>query len=312
MQASDTVLPILAHIQANLDGDLSLGCLAERAGYSPFHFHRAFEAEVGETLKAYTVRVRLERAAFRLLFHGGTVLEVGADCGFHHPASFSRAFHRRFGESPSAYRSQARRAMQAGQTGQDAEPLAAPFTLSRTRIVGLNEVNVAFIRHVGPYELVDLAMFEELAAWHAREGLGARPVFLGIGHDAPTTTAADRLRFDAAVLVPGPINPSGRIAHQVLAGGAFALTSHVGPLPSVTEAHRTVFGRLLEMPDIRIIGLPVVEVYHTTRVNTGRPISNTDLYIPIERGNAWAGTTHRSRSRPRRRRSSRSSSSLPG
>lgn len=150
MQASETVLPILAHIQANLDGDLSLGCLAERAGYSPFHFHRAFEAEVCETLKAYTLRLRLERAAFRLVFHGGTVLEVAADCGFDHPATFSRAFRRRYGESPTAYRAHGRVAIGTDETTEGAQPVATHFALSRTRIVELKDAHLAFIRHVGP------------------------------------------------------------------------------------------------------------------------------------------------------------------
>lgn len=309
MQADEAILSILAHIQANLDGDLSLGRLAERAGYSPYHFHRAFRAEVGETLKAYTLRLRLERAPFRLLFHGGTVLDVGADCGFDHPASFSRAFRRRFGETPTAYRARGRVALEDDETGLSAEPIATDFALSPTRIVELEQAHLAFIRHVGPYELVDPSLFEELADWHARTGLGERPFFLGIGHDAPSTTAPERLRFDAAVLVPGPFRATNRIAHQVLPGGTFALTSHVGPLPSVAEAHQTVFGRLLKMADIRIVGLPIVEVYHTTRVDTARSISNTDIYIPVERGNAWPGTTHPSRSKQNPRRSFRSSSS---
>jgi AraC family transcriptional regulator len=309
MHATGAVLPTLAHIQANLDGDLSLGHLAERAGYSAFHFHRAFQAEVGETLKAYTLRLRLERAAFRLLLHGGSALEVAGDCGFEHPATFSRAFRRRFGTTPSDFRRRGRVAIDELAAGSVGQPMATPYTLSATRIVTLRDADLAFIRHVGPYEQADPGMFDELAAWHSRQGLGARPVFLGIGHDAPGTTALDRLRFDAAVLVPGPIRPIGRIAHQVLPGGTFAMTSHVGPLPSVAEAHRTVFGRLGAMPGIRIIGLPVVEVYHTTRVDTARSISNTDLYIPVERGTPWRPTTRASRSTRRRPTSSRSSSS---
>jgi AraC family transcriptional regulator len=63
----ERLLPVLVHIQANLDQDLSLEVLATRVQLSPFHFHRLFRSAVGETLKQYTQRLRLERAANRLI-----------------------------------------------------------------------------------------------------------------------------------------------------------------------------------------------------------------------------------------------------
>jgi AraC family transcriptional regulator len=52
--ALEKLLPVLVHIQANLDEDLSLDAVAKRAQLSPFHFHRLFRAAIGETLKQYT------------------------------------------------------------------------------------------------------------------------------------------------------------------------------------------------------------------------------------------------------------------
>ena len=36
------LLSTLVHIQTNLEDDLSLGMLAERVGFSAYHFHRLF------------------------------------------------------------------------------------------------------------------------------------------------------------------------------------------------------------------------------------------------------------------------------
>ena len=58
----ERLLPVLVHIQANLDQDLSLEVLAKRVRLSQFHFHRLFRSAVGETLKQYTQRLRLERS----------------------------------------------------------------------------------------------------------------------------------------------------------------------------------------------------------------------------------------------------------
>ncbi len=65
-----------------------------------------------------------------------------------------------------------------------------------------------------------------------------------------------------------------------------ALTTHAGPLDSLPDAYATVFERLLAMQDrgVTVIGLPVIEAYHSTPLDTQRAIVSTDIYIPISRG----------------------------
>jgi AraC family transcriptional regulator len=65
-----------------------------KAGWSPFHFHRAFRKVVGETPKRYTQRLRLERAAARLASGSDPVLRIAADAGFASHEVFTRAFRR--------------------------------------------------------------------------------------------------------------------------------------------------------------------------------------------------------------------------
>jgi AraC-like DNA-binding protein len=100
----ETLIPLLVHIQANLDRDLALAALSRKAGLSPFHLQRLFKAAIGETPKAYTSRLRVERAAFRLLIHDSSLLDIALECGFQNHETFIRAFHRRFGKSPRDYR----------------------------------------------------------------------------------------------------------------------------------------------------------------------------------------------------------------
>ena len=67
MPSERDILQLLRDIQGRLDGDVSLTAIAARAGWSPFHFHRAFRRVTGETPKQYTQRLRLEHAATRLV-----------------------------------------------------------------------------------------------------------------------------------------------------------------------------------------------------------------------------------------------------
>src|SRR6185295_8417384 len=115
----ERLLPVLVHIQTNLDQDLSLEALANRAGLSPFHFHRLFRSAIGETLKQYTQRLRLERAAGRLVINDATILDVALDSGFQSHETFSRQFKRRFQVTPKSYRRWARDEMSRGEMKQD-------------------------------------------------------------------------------------------------------------------------------------------------------------------------------------------------
>jgi transcriptional regulator GlxA family with amidase domain len=88
----------------HLDADLSVPALAARAAMSDRHFARAFKAETGMTPAAYVEALRVERA--RLALEGGTlpIDAVARRCGFGTVETMRRAFARRLGVSPGAYR----------------------------------------------------------------------------------------------------------------------------------------------------------------------------------------------------------------
>lgn len=86
--------------------DLSVNRLASACAMSPRNFARRFRAEVGEPPARYIERVRVE-AARHLLEQGDAGLEsIAARCGFGTVETMRRAFHRRLGTSPDAYRRQ--------------------------------------------------------------------------------------------------------------------------------------------------------------------------------------------------------------
>ena len=83
---------------------LDLAILAREAGYSKFHFARAFAAAYGETPRGYLSRRRLERAKELLRVANLTVTEICFLVGFESLGSFSSLFRRVVGQSPLAYR----------------------------------------------------------------------------------------------------------------------------------------------------------------------------------------------------------------
>lgn len=99
---------VIAYIDANLSGDLSIRQLASVACFSEYHFHRLFRSLVGENLNEFVQRRRLETAARALYLNPkDKVIDVALDAGYENPASFFRAFRRYFGSSPSVWRKKA-------------------------------------------------------------------------------------------------------------------------------------------------------------------------------------------------------------
>ena len=282
MSVWETLTPLLVYIQANLDQDLGLAALGKRADLSPAHLQRVFKAEIGESPKAYVTRLRVEGAAFRLLAHESTIARIAADCGFQNTETFIRAFRRRFRKAPSEYRSSVR-AQAAAWNEEPRESLAGQrFEISKTRLIDIRPTHLAFRRHVGPYEDVPESIFDELERWASRRLSGPR-IWMGIGHDAPGVTPASKLRFDAALVVPGPFEQSGSIGCQLLAGGPHAVTTHVGPYETLGAAYAKIFPRLAAFRDYDLVGLPALEVYHAARINVRFALNHTDICLPMRR-----------------------------
>ena len=85
--------------------DHRLDLLAGRAAMSSRHFSRVFTDEVGETPARYVERVRVEAARASSWRPTASSLDVIAtNCGFGTAESLRRAFQRRLGVAPDAYR----------------------------------------------------------------------------------------------------------------------------------------------------------------------------------------------------------------
>ena len=280
----ERLLPVLVHIQANLDQDLSLEALANRARLSHFHFHRLFRSAVGETLKQYTLRLRLERAANRLVINDSTILEVALDSGFHSHETFSRQFKRRFNVAPKDYRQWARGEIKLRSISTPPlDELYSDFELSKTTVTRLAQLHVAFIRHVGPYESVPDTLWHRLEEWAKSKRLAHDLTFLGIAQDAPGVTPPERLRFDAGILVPESFSPEGVVGHQLLGFGEFATTTHVGHYRTLPKAYSSIVQRVLQLKKFRLGGLPAIEFYRTTRVDVSHEMNHTEIYLPVTR-----------------------------
>ena len=92
------------YVEEHLADDVPLGALAEVAKLSPFHFARAFKQSFGMPPHRYLISRRIEHAKLLLADAAVTVTEVGIAVGFGDTSSFTTAFRRHAGITPSVYR----------------------------------------------------------------------------------------------------------------------------------------------------------------------------------------------------------------
>ena len=96
--------PALNFARQNLGKNVALAELAANTEQSVFHAHRTLRVALGETPKQFTLRLRIDHAAAALVSSRTSILDIALECGFESHEAFCRAFRRRFGLSPSAYR----------------------------------------------------------------------------------------------------------------------------------------------------------------------------------------------------------------
>ena len=237
-----------------------------------------------ETPKHYTSRLRLERAALRLVLLDDRVLDIALDCGFSNHETFTRAFRCRFRIAPRAFRNKGRLPVSAANPDLPQRVDAAnPISLSSTVVRTLQPMSLAYIRHTGQYEDVPIKMWESIFDWAQRPKIPTPYVQLGIAHDAPGITAHEKLRFDAAIRVPHEFRSRGKVSHQHFPGGLFALTTSVGPFTSLPAAYTQIMNRISRDRSLECLGVPCLEFYRINRVTTDLAIVNTEIAVPVRR-----------------------------
>jgi AraC family transcriptional regulator len=97
---------VVEFIEEHLSEEISLATLAKLVNLSLFHFARAFKQSVGVPPHSYHSARRMDRARSLLQRPSLSVTQIGVQTGFRETSSFTRAFRRFTGVTPTEYRRQ--------------------------------------------------------------------------------------------------------------------------------------------------------------------------------------------------------------
>jgi AraC family transcriptional regulator len=225
---------VLAYIDANLSDDLTVARLSEVAAFSKHHFLRQFSELFGIGVYKYVQLCRLKRASYQLAFRDDrTVTDIALDSGYDNAESFSRAFKKSAGQTPSEFRKQPH--------WEPWRHTYEPLTALRTRymqtepshrdirIEHFPETRVAVLEHRGdPDRLGD--SIRAFIAWRKQHHLHpSRHATFNIFYDDPYQVAPADYRLDLCVAVDRSLGDEvSGIVDKAIPEGRCAVLRHVG------------------------------------------------------------------------------------
>lgn len=271
----------LAYIDANLEGNLSVGALSQIANFSKFHFHRQFVAYVGVPVARYVQLVRLRRAAHRLASREPcSVLQAAFDAGFDSPEAFSRAFKRSFGVAPGEFRQHPK--WQVWSANFIVPYLSKKLNM-QVRVVDFPCTRVAALEHCGPIGLINESA-RKFTDWREQRGqsdlLSSRT--FAIPHSNPDTTPGDEFRCDICAEIDALVAPNALgVRELVIPGGRCAVVRHIGSTDHIGETIYPIYRDWLPGSGEELRDHPLFFHYVSIFPDIPREQWQTDIYIPL-------------------------------
>lgn len=223
----ESTFKAIIYIQNNIEENIDLSDIAKEAGYSLYHFHRIFKKVIGESLKSYIRRIRLENAAFSLQIQNKSIIDIALDSGFYTPETFSKAFNKYFGKLPSKYKNEV--------------SLYNDSNINSIKKVYFKGRMCIFKRHTGLYTKSGTP-YEKNSLWHSillQSDLKSKNVLeyelFGISHDDPSITSEKNIRYDACIAVKNDEKTAS--LQQQLQEGFYIVAVHQGSFEELIQSY---------------------------------------------------------------------------
>lgn len=278
-------------IENNLHEDLKTHEAAGAAGYSYYHFHRIFEAVLGETVGSYIRSRRLCRAAGDLLYTDKRILDIAVYYQFDSQEAFSRAFKKAYKVSPGVYRKNRIDAI-----------IGSKKELNPLRLKHLSDGMTIqpTVREIGPVMLIGLRGSSSLSnnkllsmwqTFNARvseiRNLTAGMRGYGVCEADPGfdlslfDESTESSHFIGAEVISLAEVPEG-METKTLTGGKYAVFTHKGKLGALSMTYDYIWGTWVICSGYEIDLRDDFEFYDERFLGPDQDASEFDIYIPIK------------------------------
>jgi len=283
-QYRERIEQTLLYIQDHLGEVLRLDELAREACFSAFHFHRIFTAFVGEGPGEYVQRLRIERAATKLVNTADDVTRIALDVGYETPAAMGRAFRKRFNCSPLEFRAYRREFLPGAPLSSQQNNKKEIFEV-KPEIRTVPEKKVMYVRKTGSYDSAATEAWSTICRYaYSNKLVSKDSTLIGIGLDDPKITEESKIRYEACITIESPVKPSGEIGVKTIDGGTYAVFLHKGPHQNLYETYRAIYSGWLPESGEKLREIPCYEVYLNRDPHRTKPENlRTEIFVPLDR-----------------------------
>lgn len=287
---------VFQYIDENLDSDLSLNTISDIAFFSPYHFHRIFKFITEETLNEYVTRRRIEKSALDLIHKNVGITEISLKCGFNDNSSFTRAFKKYYGISPTEFRKQnpnkfskiRQLESKNGQEYPDYDKYICVINNlknwikmnAKIEIKEMPKMELAYVSSIGPQNLGNA--YQKLMQWTTPKGLmNEQTKMVTIYHDSFKVTEANKVRMSACIQLNESVETEGEIGLTSIEEGKFIVGGFEIGLNEFEKSWTGLFIWMNENGYKKGEGNPF-EIYHNNFNEHPQKKAIVDFCIPFE------------------------------
>lgn len=273
---------VVDYLIDHLDGEVDLHRLAEEAFLSPYHFHRVYHGMTGETIAETVRRLRLHRAAVKLISSDIAISTLATEAGYGSVQAFNRAFREGYGTPPAAYRAKQAR-IAALQTRHPASALTAEEKgMFEVTVKQMRSHRVVALQHRGDYMNIGNT-FERLSIWAAGQGLMDKAVrCFAIYYDDPAAKPKEALVSEACLEFPVDVTPPPEYRVIDTPAGRCATLVYKGPYSDLEKPYTWLFGEWLPKSGEEPDNQPCFEEYLNDVRSTPPQDLLTAVYMPLK------------------------------
>ncbi len=278
MELVESLNEALRYLENNLPGEADSALAARHVGISRFYLERTFSALTGMSVSEYIRARRLSLAAQELLSSDAKVIDLALKYGYDTPESFTKAFSRFHGVTPTSAR-------RMSTLLRCQNPLAISIKMEGATVMNykIEQMDAFTVYGAERTFHMDNSMSEIPKFWDEffKAGMQEKvcPMF-GICFDADADGSFPYMIGDR--LKPGAAAPDGLVSREIPAH-LWARVACVGPMPAaIQETTKQIYSEWLPTNGI-YEAAQYLEIEMYSEGDTSSPDYYSEIWIPIRK-----------------------------
>lgn len=254
---------VLEYIDSHLDDDLTIDRLSNIAAFSKYHFHRQFSELFGISVYRYVQLTRLKRASYQLAFREQMpIVDISLVSGYENHESFSRAFKKNIGQTPSEFRElpqwaswhliyQALSDLRIEHMKPDNQP-------DNVKVIMFKETKVAVLEHRSDPGLIGNSV-RRFIEWRKQNNLPPQvSATYNILYDNPSETSRENFRLDICVSTERVVTDNlFGVVEKTIPGGRCAVLRYSGDDANLGESITYLYSNWLPLSGEELRDFPL-------------------------------------------------------